>query len=146
MHKSPFLLALIAAIVVVAAAMWVVGSEATPVRGNITEVGGLRFNTLMPSLHGALAQCVVCHRIDADGPERSAPSLYGIVGAPKARSRWFAYSHALASETGTWTPEEIDAYLADPVAYLPGTSKTLSRVCDADERKQIIAALQELSP
>lgn len=145
-RKSPYLLALGTALVVVVAVIWAVGSEAMPHRGNIAEIDGLRFNTLIPSAQGALAQCVVCHRISAGGPEHSAPSLYGIVDAPKARSRWFAYSHALATQTGTWSAEEIDAYLADPVAYLPGTSKTLSRVRDADERRLIIADLQKLSP
>lgn len=75
----------------------------------------------------------------------SAPSLWGIVGAPKARSHWFGYSHALAGQDGNWSADEIDAYLADPVGYLPGTTKTLTRVRDPDERKRIIAALQSLS-
>lgn len=145
MRNSPYLLALGAALVIVWAVVWAVGSEAMPDRGNVVGIDGVRYNTLAPSEHDALAQCVVCHRIDAKGPERSAPSLWGIVGAPKARSHWFGYSHALAGQDGNWSADEIDAYLADPVGYLPGTTKTLTRVRDPDERKRIIAALQSLS-
>lgn len=145
MRNSPYLLALGASVVIVAGIAWALGSEAGPDRGYVRSADGLRFSTLAPSEHGALEQCVVCHRIDADGPERSAPSLWGIVGAPKARARWFGYSIALAGQDGVWTADEIDAYLADPVGYLPGTAKTLSRIRDPDERQRVVEALQSLS-
>lgn len=145
MRSSSYLLALIACAVIVFAVVWAAGSEVMPDRGGVGSADSARFNTLIPSEHQALEQCVVCHRISADGPERSAPSLWGIVGARKARSHWFGYSLALSQQTGRWTSDEIDAYLADPEAHLPGTSKTLSRVRDPEQRQQIIAALQSLS-
>lgn len=145
MRSTSYLPALLACAVIVFAVVWAVGSDAMPDRGNVLVTASGRFNTLIPSEHEALAQCVVCHRISADGPERSAPSLWGIVGARQARSQWFGYSLALSRQTGNWTADAIDDYLADPEAYLPGTSKTLSRVRDPEQRKQIIAALQTLS-
>jgi cytochrome c2 len=145
LRSSSYLLALVACAVIVVAVAWAAGSDAMPDRGNVLSTDSGRFNTLIPSEHEALEQCVVCHRISADGPERSAPSLWGIVGARKARAHWFGYSLALSQQTGNWTADAIDAYLADPEAYLPGTSKTLSRVRDPEQRKQIITALQSLS-
>lgn len=118
----------------------------TPQDGLLRTADGLRYNTLAPSEQGALATCVVCHRISANGAESSAPSLWGIVGAKKAASAWFGYSPALAAAQGDWTATEIDQYLADPIGYLPGTTKTLSQVRDASERQRIIEALQKLSP
>ncbi|MBL8245836.1 MAG: hypothetical protein JNL89_16695 [Rhodanobacteraceae bacterium] len=144
-HSSKIVL-LAGGVAVLTGALWLSYLSPAPQDGYLLTADGERYSTLVPSEQGALAACTVCHRISAHGVESSAPSLWGIVGARKAGAAWFGYSPALAAATGHWTAEEIDRYLADPVAYLPGTSKTLSQVRDADERKRIIAALQKLSP
>lgn len=146
MARSSQVAALGAAIVILASIAWALGSEATVAHGTIANADGQRYNTLFPSEQDALASCSVCHRISADGPEMSGPSLWGIVDADKASSRWFGYSPALAKATGTWTVAEIDSYIADPVAYLPGTTKTLSQVRDSKDRQRVIDALQHLTP
>jgi len=87
-------------------------------------------------------KCVVCHSIEANGPFRYAPNLYGIVGAEKARDReWYGYSPALMKMGGVWTEEDLDAYLADADAFAPGTKKTI-KIQDPEERKAIIAFLK----
>lgn len=144
-NPSP-LMAFAASVLILVAVVWAVRSESASSHNALRTADGQRYNNLLPSQQGALAQCVVCHRIVADGPESSAPALWGIVGAATARSSWFGYSNALASKHGTWSASEIDAYLTDPERYLPGTRKTLSRVRDAAERKKIIDALQQLAP
>lgn len=144
-HSSKMVL-LAGGVAVLVGAVWVSYLTPTPQDGHLRTADGLRYNTLAPSGQGALAACAVCHRISANGAESSAPSLWGIVGAKKAASSWFGYSPALAAAQGNWTATEIDHYLADPVGYLPGTSKTLSQVRDAGERQRIIEALQKLSP
>lgn len=88
--------------------------------------------------------CVVCHSVSKDGPMRSAPGLWGIVGAPKARSEWFAYSAPLRKKGGVWSEEELDGYLAKPSGFLPGTSKTLPPIEDPARRKTIISYLKSL--
>ena len=93
---------------------------------------------------GPANDCVVCHSIDRNGPDRSAPNLFGIVGAPKARSPWFAYSQPLRAKGGAWSAEEIDKYLTKPSGFIPGTSKTLPPIEDASKRKKIIAFLETL--
>lgn len=144
MRFSPQLATLGAAALILAVIAWALATESGDHHGNVGTVDGLRYSTLIPSEQGPLAPCAVCHRIDAVGPESSAPALWGIDGADKASSSWFGYSPALAGSAGSWSAAEIDAYLADPVGYLPGTSKTLSQVRDADERRRIIDALQKL--
>ena len=108
---------------------------ATPAPGEVVELE-------MPAgSDGALGRCVVCHNVDRAGPARAAPDLAGIVGAPKARSPWFAYSKALRTAGGTWTETELDEYLTRPAAFLPGTSKTIVGIPDPAERQRIIEAL-----
>jgi cytochrome c2 len=89
-------------------------------------------------------RCVVCHSLEKGGPFRVAPNLWGIVGAEKARDRsWYAYSPALIEKGGTWTDGELNAFLADPDTFLPGTRKSIKVVND-QEREQIIEFLNQL--
>lgn len=89
-------------------------------------------------------RCVVCHSLEEAGPFRVAPNLWGIVGAEKARDRaWYAYSPALIKRGGTWTVEDLDAYLADADQFLPGTTKSI-KVENEQEREQIIDFLSQL--
>ena len=90
----------------------------------------------------AAEKCVVCHSIEANGPFRYAPNLYGIVGAEKAREReWYGYSPVLLKMGGVWTEEDLDKYLADANKFAPGTTKTI-KIQDPEERKEIIEFLR----
>ena len=93
---------------------------------------------------GPANDCVVCHSVDRNGPLRSAPTLWEIVGASKARADWFSYSMALRKKGGAWTEEELDGYLANPSGFIPGTIKTLPPIKDPERRKQLIAYLKTL--
>jgi len=89
-------------------------------------------------------RCTVCHSLEKNGPFRVAPNLWGIVGAPKARDRsWYSYSHALIEKGGTWTPQELDAFLSNPDKFAPGTAMNIA-VTDPEERKRIIEFLETL--
>ncbi len=96
-----------------------------------------------PAGRGTAAEkCVVCHSIEAGGPFRYAPNLYGIVGAKKAREReWYGYSPALMKMGGVWSEEELDRYLADADEFAPGTTKTI-KIQDPQERKEIVEFLK----
>lgn len=93
---------------------------------------------------GPANDCVVCHSVEKNGPLRSAPSLWGIVGAPKARADWFSYSLALRKTGGVWSEAELDRYLAKPSGFIPGTSKTLPPIEDATRRQNLITYLKTL--
>ena len=89
-------------------------------------------------------RCVVCHSLEKGGAFRVAPNLWGIVNAEKARDRsWYAYSPELVRSGGTWTEEDLDLYLADASAFIPGSTKSI-RVPDAAERREIIEFLKQL--
>lgn len=103
-----------------------------------------RFKRAPAGADSAAADCVVCHSVEKNGPARVAPNLWGIVGAPKARADWFAYSAALRKAGGVWTADELDKFLADPHKHLPGTSKTILGVKDDKKRGELIAYLKML--
>lgn len=124
--------------------MWAVRSEAPAAQSGLRHEKDLKFKALPAGADGALKDCVVCHSIEAGGALRVAPNLNGIVGAPKARASWYAYSRALAKAGGAWTDADLDKYLAGPSRFLPGTSKTIVGYADAKRRADIVAALKAL--
>lgn len=92
----------------------------------------------------AATACVVCHSLEKNGPYRSAPNLWGIVGAPKARAGWFGYSIALKKKGGEWSEQALDQYFAGPSAFVPGTKKTMNPIRDPAQRAELIDYLKTL--
>lgn len=144
MRATSYVYAIAAAASMLAGIWWAASSEPKVEPTTVKAAGGQRFAATAVATKEPLQACVVCHRVTADGPERSAPALWGIVDAPKASAAWFGYSAALAKAGGTWTAAELDRYLTNPTAALPGTAKTLSPIRDANTRKAVVTALQTL--
>lgn len=105
---------------------------------------GERYAAKPPGWDSPAGKCVVCHSLEKGGLTKVAPNLWGIVGAPKGRTRGYGYSLALAHAGGVWTIPELNAYLIAPGQFLPGTTKTIAGVPDAAERARIIAFLATL--
>ncbi len=86
------------------------------------------------------AQCKSCHTLNGtNGP--AGPSLKGVVGRKIAGSPGYAYSKALSGKGGTWGDAQLDAYLAGPAAFAPGT-KMFNKVADPKARAAIVAYLK----
>lgn len=93
----------------------------------------------------AVKVCQTCHTFDKGGPNRVGPNLYGVVGRNKAAHAGFAYSAAMKSAGGAWTPEDLNKYLLSPKAMVPGTTMSFAGVSRATQRADIIAYLNSLS-
>ena len=104
--------------------------------------GEYRFPEKPWGLDTPAGRCVVCHSLEKGGPRRVAPNLWNIYGAEKARDvDTFVYSQALLEKDGTWTDEDLDAFLKDASRFAPGSSKSI-RVASDEERKRIIEFLR----
>lgn len=89
------------------------------------------------------ARCAQCHRIRAGAPDGNGPNLHGVYGGPVAQaSRRFAYTAALQRVGGRWTPARLDAWLAKPRVFAPGTSMTFPGLDDPLDRADVIAYLE----
>jgi len=84
-------------------------------------------------------KCGDCHTVDP--PSGTAPALKGVVGRKVASLSDFQYSDALKAKGGTWTEEALDAFIANPKAYAPGTQMT-GDAADPADRKAIIDYLK----
>ena len=87
-------------------------------------------------------KCKACHNVDADGENGTGPALYGIVGNDVAIQDGFKYSSALTGLTGNWDYESLDAYLAKPSNYAPGTNMTFFGLKKAEDRAAVIEYLR----
>lgn len=144
------ILAVIVIAVVGAGVFWAAGTETIAASGLVTKVLGpsgqsFVFKGAVAGEDGPAKACVVCHSVEANGPLRVAPGLWGIVGAKKARAGWYAYSVALAEAGGSWSEEDLHKYLTNPGGFLPGTKKTIVGIADDDRRGRIIDYLKTLN-
>ena len=85
--------------------------------------------------------CIACHTLGAGQDHLLGPNLSGIFGAPAARQPSFQYSPALTTAGLAWTPRALDAWLAAPSSYVPGTSMVFAGYADPEDRHNLIAYL-----
>jgi cytochrome c len=86
-------------------------------------------------------KCAACHTFGKGEPNRVGPNLYGVVGRPKASEAGFNYSAAMKAQKGNWTPEDLDVYLTNPKAMVPGTNMSFAGIPRGTERADLITFL-----
>jgi cytochrome c len=90
-------------------------------------------------------KCAACHTFGKGEPNRVGPNLWGVVGRPKASEAGFNYSAAMKGQKGNWTPEDLDVYLKNPKAMVPGTAMTFAGIPRGKERADLITFLNTKS-
>jgi len=89
-------------------------------------------------------RCAACHidpNSQIDAP-RVGPSLKGIMGRTAGDLPGFErFSPALINSGIVWSEVELDVYLANPRAYVPGTIMAFAGLSDETERAAVIAYL-----
>ena len=85
-------------------------------------------------------RCQMCHSVVPGQKMPLGPNLAKVVGR-KSGTGEFAYSEAMKKAALTWTPEQIDSYLASPPKVVPG-GKMVINVADPKIRANIIAFLK----
>lgn len=91
----------------------------------------------------AFAVCSACHSVAEVMESGPGPNLRGVMGRKAGSMAGFGFSEAMKSSGITWTEAELDAFLTDPTAKVPGSSMVAPKVADAGQRKAIIAYLAE---
>jgi cytochrome c len=87
------------------------------------------------------AKCIGCHALDAN---RVGPPHRGVFGRKAGTAPGFAYSAAVRNAGFVWDEARLEAWLAGPAQFVPGSRMGFS-VADPADRADIIAYLKSLS-
>ncbi len=87
--------------------------------------------------------CRACHQIGPSAKIAVGPVLNGVVGRKAGTYPGYAYSSANKDSNITWTPDELDKYLANPQAVVPHTKMIYPGLKDDQKRKDVIAYLAQ---
>ncbi len=88
-------------------------------------------------------KCGACHSFEKGGANKVGPNLWGVIGRPRASVAGFTYSDTLKKLGGTWTPQEIAAFIYNPKAYAPGTKMGFAGLPKDTDRADVLAWLDK---
>jgi len=89
--------------------------------------------------------CKACHSLNNGGPNMIGPALYGFFGREAGTRSGFEYSAVMRDANFVWTPEALNAWLAQPGRFLPGNRMTFAGVQRQGDRNNLIAYLLEVT-
>lgn len=91
-------------------------------------------------------RCFACHSVVTGEDQLPGPNLRGVIGRRAGTRPGFRFSPALI-EAGArglvWTRATLDAYLADPERFLPGTEMAMPGLRETNDRRDVIDYLQQ---
>jgi cytochrome c len=82
--------------------------------------------------------CGTCHSIDPAAAPRQGPNLHGLFQRKAGTLDGYKFSPGLKAAGWQWTPEQLDLWLTDPKALVPGTLMSVYKQKDPAKRKLII--------
>ncbi len=93
----------------------------------------------------AARTCMACHSF-APSRHLTGPSLAGVLGRKAGTADGFArYSDALKQSGLVWDKRNLDAWLENPAALVPGNAMTFPGIADARTRADLVAYIEAVS-
>ena len=86
-------------------------------------------------------ECASCHTLEK-GVHNVGPSLNGLFQRKAGAFDDYRYSPAMKRSNITWTPEEVEKFIADPQMVVPANRMPYAGMTNAADRADLIAYLQ----
>ncbi|WP_417620827.1 c-type cytochrome [Parasphingorhabdus sp.] len=93
----------------------------------------------------AFAGCSGCHSLQKGAASGVGPNLFGIVGQAAGAAKDFGYSDALKRSGIIWDSAELDSFIANPAAKIPGTTMVAGAISEPEKRQAVIAYIIDIS-
>jgi cytochrome c len=87
-------------------------------------------------------ECAACHTLEK-GVHNVGPSLAGVFQRKAGSFDDYRYSPAMKRANITWTPQELDKFIADPQMVVPANRMPYAGMTNATDRADLIAYLQK---
>jgi cytochrome c len=87
-------------------------------------------------------ECAICHTVEAGGPNRFGPNLFGVLHRKAGTVADFAYSRAFkATATWDWNQDLVAGWIGAPGVMVPGTAMGVFQGVAQSDRDDIVAYL-----
>ncbi len=84
-------------------------------------------------------RCSACHTVGDGGGNVAGPNLWGVFDQHIGSKDGFGYSATMSKADFKWSPDKLDAFLADPQGYLPGNIMGIPEPVPAADRLDLIS-------
>jgi cytochrome c len=121
------------------------GAEAAPA-AEVVPIAKLLQTASAEKGQAVAKACAACHDLSSANANKVGPGLWNIVDQQIAHHEGFAYSDALKAKAGEkWTWDNLNAFLANPKGFAPGTKMSYAGVKKDDARADLLAYLRTLA-
>ena len=90
----------------------------------------------------AMNKCAACHSLK-EGEHKAGPSLFKLSNRKAGSVKGFKFSKALRKSGIVWDAETLDAYLKDPMGYIPRNRMAFAGLKNDEERAALVCYLLE---
>jgi len=84
-------------------------------------------------------RCSACHTLGDSSGDIAGPNLWGVFDRIAGAKEGYGFSDALVAADFEWTPDALDAWLADPQGYLPGNIMGIPEPVPAADRLPLLS-------
>jgi len=89
-----------------------------------------------------IRECAICHTVEAGGPNRFGPNLFGILHRKAGAVADFGYSRAFkTTATWDWNADLVAGWIGAPGVMVPGSAMGVFQGVAQSDRDDIVAYL-----